>query len=56
MSKKTKTIEVEWDYNQDILEAELPEYVDIPADMPDEDVANYLMKTYGYDVEWWQEA
>ena len=56
MSKRTKTIEVEWDDDQEFPESGLPMYVDIPRDMLDEDVARYLLTKYGYVVYSWQEV
>ena len=48
-----RTIKVVWDKNQDLEEPNLPEYIQIPADLPDEDVYHYLTKNYGYTVISW---
>lgn len=53
---KTKKIMIEWEENEETLEADLPMTVQIPADMPDEDVVPYLISNYGYDVYAWSEV
>ena len=55
MNKNLKEILVEWEDSQDVMDANLPMYVKIPADMPDEDVPVHLMETFGYPVLAWQD-
>ena len=52
---KYKTIKVVWDDTQESLgESGLPTTVNVPEDLPDEDVANYLTKEYGFLVNSWE--
>lgn len=51
---ETRTIRVFWctDEEADIA---LPELVDIPSDIDDEDVTDFLSDEYGFLVESWYE-
>lgn len=52
---KYKTIKVVWDDTQESLgESGLPTTVNVPEDLPDEDVANYLTQEYGFLVNSWE--
>ena len=53
ISTETRTIKVIWDKHQDSDEPDLPDYIQIPADLPDEDVYLYLTKHYGYTPISW---
>lgn len=53
ISTETRTIKVTWDKHQDSDEPNLPDYIQIPADLPDEDVYLYLTKHYGYTAISW---
>lgn len=48
-----RTIMVNWDALDCI---DLPAFVDIPADMLDEDVETFLLGKYGYVVLTWSET
>ena len=50
-----KTIKVVWDDTQESLgESGLPTTVNVPENLPDEDVAEYLTSEYGYMVNSWE--
>lgn len=52
---KYKTIKVVWDDTQESLgESGLPTTVNVPEDLPDEDVAEYLTQEYGFLVNSWE--
>ena len=52
---KYKTIKVVWDDTQESLgESGLPTTVNVPENLPDEDVAEYLTSEYGYMVNSWE--
>ena len=53
ISTETRTIKVIWDKHQDSDEPVLPDYIQIPANLPDEDVYLYLTKHYGYTPISW---
>lgn len=51
-----KTIGVEWDTDgMDEEELDLPNEVEVPGELDDEDVADYLSDTYGFCVKGWYE-
>lgn len=53
-SDTTRTVGVEWDTDgMDEEELDLPNEVEIPGDIDDEDVADYLSDTYGFCVNGW---
>ena len=52
----TKVIKVNWDDNYEICgESGLPEMVEVPADLAEEEVTNWLTGTYGFSVNYWEE-
>lgn len=52
-----RTVGVEWDTDgMDPEELDLPVAVEIPGELDDEDVADYLSDHYGYCVKGWYEA
>lgn len=52
-----RTVGVEWDTDgMDPEELDLPSEVEIPAELDDEDVTDYLSDHYGYCVKGWYEA
>lgn len=53
---KTRTVKVDWDDDQEIYgESGLPTVVNVPTDIPDEDVADWLTDEYGFCVNSWEE-
>ena len=51
-----KTISVEWDTDgMDEEELDLPGEVEVPGELDEEDVADYLSDTYGFCVKGWYE-
>lgn len=53
---KKRTIKVDWDDDQEIYgESGLPTVVSVPADLPEEDIADYLTNEYGFLVNSWEE-
>ena len=49
-----KTVGVEWDTDgMDEEELDLPSEVEVPSEIDDEDVADYLSDTYGFCVKGW---
>lgn len=48
----TKKVRVYWDVDPDLSveELDLPEVVEIPESMDDDDIADYLSNEYGYCV------
>ena len=52
----TRTVKVDWDDDQEIYgESGLPTEVQVPADLDDEDVADWLSEKYGFCVNSWEE-
>ena len=41
---------VDWDTNEEAGKVELPEIVDVPDDIPPEEVADYLSDRYGWCI------
>ncbi|MEE3358212.1 MAG: hypothetical protein VZR31_09010 [Lachnospiraceae bacterium] len=51
-----RTVGVEWDTDgMDEEELDLPSEVEVPSELDDEDVADYLSDTYGFCVKGWYE-
>lgn len=51
-----KAVNIMWDIDEDIVDGSLPDTVEIPNEIDEEDVADYLSDTYefcvfGFDIE-----
>ena len=49
----TKKVRVYWDVDPDLIVEELglPDIVEVPESMDDDDIADYLSNKYGYCIE-----
>lgn len=58
ISKKTKTIyNVEWDTDGiDKDELDLPDKVEVPSDIDDDQIPDWLSDRYGFCVNGWEEV
>lgn len=52
-----KAVNIEWDIDEDIVDASLPREVELPRDMHEDEIADYLSEEYefcvfGFDVSY----
>ena len=55
IKNETRKIRVEWDVDDEEDLKNVPEIVEVPGDMEDEEITDYLTDEYGYSVSSWQD-
>lgn len=51
VARKRKATDIEWDLDDDCEDVELPSEVDVPYDVYDDDVDDWLSDVYGFCVK-----